>query len=133
MGACTISPNEFDACASLVTKHLRPLIEQPAYLDKIMAHVAVFRGLELQCFPPVSAFDTFIRQMVAQWKQPATDCREAVVDALRRAVRTMVEHIFSKNPALSTRKVGVAEEQVDQVNIQCAKVLDRLLVGAGGV
>lgn len=50
-----------------------------------------------------------------------------MVDALRGTVRTLVEHVFGKYPALSSRMAGVAEELVDEVSAKCEAVMERLL------
>lgn len=125
---CTAAADAYDACARQVVKELRPPFEDAPYLAKIESEVASSRGLALPCFPDVSVFDKFVRQTAAQWKDPAMDCREAVVQVLRGTVRSLVDHVFGKYPALSARMVGVAEELVDDVSAKCAEVLERILM-----
>lgn len=124
---CTTAADAYDAFGRLVVKGLRPSFEDPSYLASIETRVASSRGLALPCFPDVNIFDTFVRETVVDWKEPAMDCREAVVDALRGAVRRLVDHVFGKYPALAARMMGVAEELVDDVSARCAEVLERML------
>lgn len=125
---CTAAADAYDACARQVVKELHPPFQDAQYLAKIESEVASSRGLALPCFPDVSVFDKFVRQTAAQWKDPAMDCREAVVQGLRGTVRSLVDHVFGKYPALSARMVGVAEELVDDVSAKCAEVLERILM-----
>lgn len=125
---CTAAADAYDACARQVIKELCPPFEDAPYLAKIESEVASSRGLALPCFPDVSVFEKLVRQTAAQWKDPAMDCREAVVQVLRGTVRSLVDHVFGKYPALSARMVGVAEELVDDVSAKCAEVLERILM-----